>query len=106
MEKVNLERIRRLLEITETERNHELFFSRKNLRELGASPFCYIVTVIPRSLPEELVRGGHFVLVDLLKWIPSSSAQEGSTQEPQAETAKETSTTFALLSSARPIAFG
>ena len=90
VEKASLECIRWLLKITEGERNHKLLLSVKNLRELEASPFLYIVLVIPRPLPIELVRGEHFTLTDLLKSIPSSSAQVGSAQEPQAETAQET----------------
>ena len=82
VEKASLERIRRLLEIIEEERNHELLLSLKNLWELGTSPFPYIVLIIPRPLPVELVRGEHFTLVDLLKSIPSSSAQEGLAHEP------------------------
>ena len=74
MEKASLERIKWLLKIVEAERNHEFLLLVKNLRELGASPFRYIVPVIPRSLLEELVKGKHFVLVDLLNSIPGSSA--------------------------------
>ena len=66
----------------------------KNLQELGASPFPYIVLIIPCPLPAELVRGEHFTLANLLKSISSSSSQARSTQNPQAETAQETSTTF------------
>ena len=51
--------------------------------------------VIPRSLPEELVMGEHFVLSDLLKSIPGNSTEGGFAQELQAETAQETSATFA-----------
>ena len=57
----------------------------KNLWELCASPFRYIIPVIPYSLPEELVRGEHFVLTELLKSILGSSSQAGSTEEPQAK---------------------
>ena len=92
-----MERIKRLLEIKKAERNHELLFSVKNLQELGASPFRYIVPIIPRLLPEELTRGENFVLTDLLKSISGISAQGGSTQEAHAETAQETSATFAWL---------
>ena len=73
VEKASLERFRQLLEIIERERNHELFLSVKNLRELGASPFPYI----PRPLQTELVRGEHLVLTDLLKSILGSSSQAG-----------------------------
>ena len=52
VEKTSLDRIRRLLKITERVHNHELLLSMKNLQELGASPFPYIVLVIPCPLPE------------------------------------------------------
>ena len=81
MKKASLECIRRLLEIIEAERNHELLLSLNNLWDLGASPFRYIVPVIPHSLVEELFKGEHFVLADLLKSIPGSSSQAGSTEE-------------------------
>ena len=94
VEKVRLDSIRWLLEITKRERNHELLLSTKNLQELGASPFPYIVPVIPRPLPEELIKGEHFILANLLKSILGSSSQAGSDQEPQAEFAQEALTTF------------
>ena len=90
-------RIRRLLEITKVEHNHELLLSMKNLRELSASPFRYIVPFIPCSLLEELIRCEHFVLANLLKSIPDSSSQAGSIEEPQVEIAEG-----ALVSSVRP----
>ena len=97
VEKARLDRIRRLLEIIERERNHELLLSAKNLQELGASPFPYIVPVIPHPLPEELIKGEHFILAGLLKSIPGSSSQVGSDQEPQAEFAQGALTTFVRL---------
>ena len=65
--------INRLLEIIERERN-ELLLSMKNLQELGSNPFPYIALVIPRSFLRESVRVEHFVLIDLLKSILSSSS--------------------------------
>ena len=85
MEKASLESIRRLLESTKVEHNHELLLSVKNLRKLGASPFHYIVPVIPRPLLGELIKGEHFVLADLFKSIPGSYSQTGSTQVKVAE---------------------
>ena len=75
VEKAKLDRITRLLEIIERELNHKLLFSVKNLQELGSSPFPYIVLVIPHPLPEELIKGEHFTLADLLKQIPGTSSQ-------------------------------
>ena len=80
-----MDHIKRLHDITERECNHKLLLSTKNLQKLGASPFPYIVLVIPRQLLEELIKGEHFILTDLLKLIPSSSSQAESDQEPQAE---------------------
>ena len=70
-----MKRIRRLLEITKVEHNHELLLSVKNLLELGASPFCCIVLVIPCLLLAEPVKEEHFVLADLFKSILGSSSQ-------------------------------
>ena len=73
MEKARLDCIRWLLKIIEKERHHELLLSAKNLKDLGASPFLYIVSVLPHPLPNEVVKGEHFVLVDLLKSLPGGS---------------------------------
>ena len=56
VEKASLERIRLLLEITEMEHSHKLLLYVRNLQELGASPFPYIVPIFPRLLSKELVR--------------------------------------------------
>ena len=66
-------------------------------RHIGAIPFCYIVLVIPRSLPEEFVKGEHFVLANFLKSILGSSSQAGLAQEPKAEVTKR-----GLISFVRP----
>ena len=94
MEKVRLDHIRWLLEIIEREHNNELFLYEKNLQELSTIPFPYTVPVIPCSLPKDLIKGEHFILADLLKFISGSSSQAGSDQEPQAEFAQEALTIF------------
>ena len=94
VKKGRLDLIRRLLEITEMECNHELLLSMKYLQELGANYFPYIVLVVPCPLPEEIIKGKIFILVDLLKSIPGSSSQVGTAQEPQVEFAQEALATF------------
>ena len=84
------ERIRRLLEITEAKRNHELLLTVKNLRELGGSPFPYIIPIVPHSLPAKVIEGEHFVLTDLLKLVPGNSSQVIYAQEGQTEAATRT----------------
>ena len=66
----------------------------RNLRELGASPFPYIIPVVPRSLPTELIEGENFVLEDLLKLSLGSSSPAVSGQEDQIGAAIETLVRF------------
>ena len=70
MEKARLERICLLIKITEREHHHELLLSMKNLQDLGANLFPYIVLVLPRPFPSKVVEGEHFVLANLLKSLP------------------------------------
>ena len=77
-----MDRIHRLLEITERERHHELLLSVKNLQDLGASSFLYIVHVLPRPLPSEVVKGEHFVLANLLKSFLECSSQVEAVPRP------------------------
>ena len=82
MEEARLDRIYRLLKITERERHHKLLLSVKNLHELGAGSFPHIVYVLPRPLPSKVVKGEHFVFVDLLKSFPGGSSQAEAAPEP------------------------
>ena len=68
----------------------------KNLRELGGSPFPYIIPIVPRLSPVEVIEGEHFTLADLLKLVPGSSSQLIPAQEDQTE-----ATTRTLVRSAR-----
>ena len=70
---MRLDCIHRLLEITKKERHLDLLLSTNNLQDLCASHFPYIVPVLPRPLPNEVVKGEHFVLVNLLKSLPRGS---------------------------------
>ena len=62
----------------------------RNLRELAACAFPYIILVVPRSLPTKLIEGEHFVLADHCKSSLGSSSQATATQEDQAEAATGT----------------
>ena len=73
MEKARLDRIRRLLEITKRERHHEVLPYAKNPHDLGASPFPYIVHVLPYPLSNEVVKDDHFFLSNLLKLLLGGS---------------------------------
>ena len=72
---MRLDCIRLLLETTKRKLHHELLLSIKNLQDFGAIPFPYIMHVLPRPLPSEVVKDEHFVLVDLLKLLPEGFSQ-------------------------------
>ena len=88
--------IRSLLEVTEVERNHELLLTVRNLRELATYAFPYIIPVVPCSLPAELIKGEHFVLVNLCRSSLGSTSQAVAVQEDQAK-----ATTATLVRSTR-----
>ena len=50
VEKAGFENIRKLLEISERERHHEILLTVENLCELSRNPSPYIMPVIPRPL--------------------------------------------------------
>ena len=77
--------IRRLLEVSKAEHNHELLLTVRNLLELVACAFPYIILVVPQSLPVELIEGEHFILAELYKLSPGSSSQAVTAQEDQAK---------------------
>ena len=56
------------------ERHHEILLFAKNLLELSRSPSPYIIPVIPRPLPVEIVEGEHYVIADFLNLAPGSSS--------------------------------
>ena len=74
MEKASFKKIQRFLEISEQERHHEILLTAKNLRELSRSPSPYIIPIIQRRLPVEIVEGEHYVIADLLNLAPGSSS--------------------------------
>ena len=74
VEKASFKKIQKLLEISEWEQHHEILLTAKNLCELIHSPSPYIIPVIKRSLPSEIVEGKHYVIADLLNLAPGSSS--------------------------------
>ena len=74
VERASFAKIRRLLEISEQERHHEVLLTVKNLHDLSRHPSPYNVPIIPRPLPSEVVEGEHFVAADLMSLIPGGSS--------------------------------
>ena len=69
VEKASLEKIRRLLEVSEHERHYEVLLTLKNLTDVRQSLAPYSLPIIPRSLPLDIVDGEHFVTFDLLSLL-------------------------------------
>ena len=84
VERASFTKIRRLLEISEQERNHEVLLTVKNLHDLSCHPSPYNVLIILSPLLSEIVEGEHFVVVGLLSLIPGGSSP---TKEAEKEVA-------------------
>ena len=82
VEKASLEKIRRLLEVSEQERHYEVLLTLKNLANVRESPAPYSLPIIPRVLPLEIVDKEHFVTSDLLSLLVGCAP---STRDPKAE---------------------
>ncbi|KAL6350314.1 hypothetical protein AAG906_004263 [Vitis piasezkii] len=65
VEKASFDRLNRLFEIAVAERSCETFLSAQNLRSGTQEPQSYVLNILPRRLPKEVVAGEHFVLKDL-----------------------------------------
>ena len=74
MEKASFKKIQKLLEISKRERHHEILLTVRNDRELSRSPSPYILPIIPRPLPIEIVKGEHYVIANFLNLALSSSS--------------------------------
>ena len=74
VEKASFKKIQKLLEISEQEQHHEILLTTRNFRELSCSPSSYIILVIPRPLPTEIVEGEHYIIADLLNLASGSSS--------------------------------
>ena len=77
VEKASLEKIRRLLEVSEQERHCEVLLTLKNIADVRRSPTPYSLLIIPRSLPSEIVGREHFVTTDLLDLLTGSTPSTG-----------------------------
>ena len=62
VEKSSVEKIRRLLEISERERHCQVLLTRENISAVRNNPTPYTLIVIPQPLPSNVMEGEHFVL--------------------------------------------
>ena len=69
VEKSSLEKIRRLLELSERERHCKVLLTPENISAVRHNPAPYNLPVIPRPFPWDVVEGEHFVVVDLRRLV-------------------------------------
>ena len=74
VEKSNIEKIRRLLEISERERHYQVLLTRENIFAVRHNPAPYTLPVIPRPLPLNVVEGEHFMLADVRRLVSDSAS--------------------------------
>ena len=74
MEKVSLEKIHRLLEISEQEHHYEVLLTLKNLVDVRHNSVPYSLPIIPLPLSSEIMDGEHFVTADLLNLTAGSGS--------------------------------
>ena len=74
VEKASFDRLNRLFEIVAAERSCEMLLSAQNLRSVMKEPHPYVLNILPRRLPEEVVAGEHFVLQDLPFYVAVQEA--------------------------------
>ena len=74
VETESLEKIRRLLEISEQECHYEVLLTSKNLADVRRNPAPYSLSIIPRPLPSEIMDEEHFIVAYLLNLIAGSTS--------------------------------
>ena len=74
VEKSSIEKIRRLLEISELERHYQVLLTRENISAVRHNTDPYTLLVISRPLPSNVMEGEHFVLADVRRLVYGSAS--------------------------------
>ena len=72
VEKSSIEKIQRLLEISQWERHFQVLLTHENISAVRNNPAPYTLPVMPRPLPSNVVEGEHFVLADVRRLVSGS----------------------------------
>ena len=101
MEKSSIEKIRRLLEISEREHHCWVLLTPDNIYVVRHNPTPYTLPVIPRPLPSHVVEGEHFVVADLRRLVSGGASSSRSLvieASSQVQAVRSTSRSFASSS--------
>ena len=112
VEKSSIEKIRRLLEISELECHYRVLLTPENISSVKRNPAPYTLPLIPWPFPSDFVEGEHFVIADLRRLVSSSaislrdSVIEASSRVQGAGSASQSSASSSGGSSSSPFAPG
>ena len=108
VEKSSIEKIYRLLEISERERHYQVLLTRDNIFVVRRNSAPYTLPVIPRPLPLNVMEGEHFVLADVRRLAPGDASSsrdlvvEASSQVQGARSASRSSASSSRGSDSYP----
>ena len=108
VEKSSIEKIYRLLEISERERHYQVLLTRENIFTVRHNPAPYTLPVIPRPLPSNVMEGEHFVLADVRRLVSGSASSsrdlvvEASSRVQGARSASRSSASSSRVSDSSP----
>ena len=108
VEKSSIEKIHRLLDISERERHYQVLLTRENIFVVRHNPATYTLPVIPRPLPSNVVEGEHFVLADVRRLVSGCASSsrdlvvEASSRVQGARSASRSSTSSRWGSDSSP----
>ena len=74
VEKSSIEKIRRLLEISERERLYQVLLTRENISVVRHNLAPYTLPVIPRPLPTNVMEGEHFVIANVRRLVSGTAS--------------------------------
>ena len=65
VEKASFDRLSKLFEIDAKERRYKTLLTARNLTAVVREPQEYVVNILPRKMPKEVVLGEHYIVKDL-----------------------------------------
>ncbi|RVX20958.1 hypothetical protein CK203_002457 [Vitis vinifera] len=89
VEKASFDRLNMLFEITAAERSCDTLLSMQNLRSVMQELQPYMLNILPRRMPEEVVAGEHFVLQDLPFYATAPGGKRPASSPPAGAPAKK-----------------
>ncbi|RVW61606.1 hypothetical protein CK203_065409 [Vitis vinifera] len=82
VEKASFDRLSKLFEIDAKERQCKTLLTARNLTAVVREPQEYVINILPRKMPNEVVLGEHYIVKDLPIYEASKEADAEKTVDP------------------------